>query len=615
MRLARRLLVGLAIAVGLVLLVAVAAPVLVPDDFLKREIAALVREKTGRELRIAGPVGFSLLPNLAFTASDAALSNAAGGVAANLLELKALDVSIRLLPLLRGRVEATAVKLTAPRLSLEIDADGRRNWLFRAAAKPGPAGSGGGGDFFSLASAHLAVVDGRVSYLDRRGGRKWAVADIGLAMALPSRTGPLDARGSAAWNGDAVTFSLAAASPDNLRHGGSSAAALHLASAGASIDFRGDIAAGRPIKATGALDLKIPSLRHLLAWWGVRVPEHVAGLGPLSAAGRVAIDAPKFSIEDAAIALDGIAAKGRLSLDGAGGRPVLAGHLDVDRLDLDPYVAARDAAPSPAAAAPKPTGPGSTSPQPPAGPSSAPLELAPLTAVDADLGISANSIRLRGFDSQKSALALRLKAGRLDVDIVGMSLYGGRGAGTITLDAGGAKPAFAAKLSLTGVEVGPLVHAVSGLDRISGKGDLVFDLAAKGGDPRELVSSLAGGGRVNLGDGELTGFVANPFAAGATIGGAEEAAKELRYSALSGSYTIANGTLKNTDLKVTAPGLSATGEGVVQLSPCRVEYRWLPIITGKGNADIAITGPCDNPVYRAKSLTITKGALAQKPRK
>jgi AsmA protein len=625
----RKLLIGLAVTVVAILAVVAAATMLVPAVFLKARIVEYVRAKTGRELQIAGPVSLSFFPQITLVASDVTLSNMAGGSAPNMLQLKAIEASGPLLPLFRGAIEADRIVVTQPQLNLEIDEDGRRNWVFRApqssATEPGPTASRE--DWFSVRAGRIEIDGGAVSYLDRRDGKIQAAAAIDMTVTLPHGAGPVDARGSADWDGETVRFVATAASLEALRHGASTPAIISVDSAPLSFDFRGDISRGRPVSAAGTISAKAPSLRRLLAWAGVPVGTRHSGFGPLSLKGKIDIGAAKYAVAGATIALDGSTATGDLTLERGGARPSLSGSLAVDRLNFDPYLKSPPETPVPAAPAavapssktgsPVPPAPASAPPpQPAPGPilSEVPLNLAPLKSLDADLRISASSIHLSGFDSGKSVLALRLKDGRMSLDVVEMALYGGKGFGIVVIDG----PAFAvaANLRLAGVEVQPLFAVIAHIDQLSGKGDLAFDLRSRGGNARELVAALDGNGRINLADGRISGVDAAQLMTTANVPDdvPKPTARALAYKTLSATYTVSRGILRNDDLKLNSPELTSTGAGTVDLPHCRVDYLWLPDLIDKGSAQIAITGPCDDPTYRAMSLTINRGMFPKRRR-
>src|SRR5271170_4679310 len=126
-------------AIGLAILL-VAALVVVPRfidwNRFKPEIAALAERATGRQLAIAGDVGFSLLPTPTLSAAGVRLSGAPGAAEPDLVRLKSLDARIAFGPLLGGRIVAESIVLVEPSLVVEPAAaalgggdTGWRDWL------------------------------------------------------------------------------------------------------------------------------------------------------------------------------------------------------------------------------------------------------------------------------------------------------------------------------------------------------------------------------------------------------------------------------------------------------------------------------------------------------
>jgi uncharacterized protein involved in outer membrane biogenesis len=61
----RHLLIGLAVLFTVIILALLATPLIVPSDFNAAQIASIVRQKTGRDLRISGPISFTVMPKFA----------------------------------------------------------------------------------------------------------------------------------------------------------------------------------------------------------------------------------------------------------------------------------------------------------------------------------------------------------------------------------------------------------------------------------------------------------------------------------------------------------------------------------------------------------------------
>ena len=101
-------------------------------NLLKGPITRAVSNSLGRELVIEGdlrPVWSWVHPRL--RAEGVRFANADWGKADYLLNAEAVEASISVLPLLAGRLVLPDVHLQGAELSLEQDADGRKNWILK----------------------------------------------------------------------------------------------------------------------------------------------------------------------------------------------------------------------------------------------------------------------------------------------------------------------------------------------------------------------------------------------------------------------------------------------------------------------------------------------------
>ncbi|HWV88921.1 MAG TPA: AsmA family protein, partial [Burkholderiales bacterium] len=101
-------------------------------NLLKGPITRAVSDATGRELVIEGrlgPVWSWVHPRL--RAEGVTFANADWGKADYLLSADAIEASISVFPLFTGRVVLPEVHLQGAELSLEQDADGRKNWILK----------------------------------------------------------------------------------------------------------------------------------------------------------------------------------------------------------------------------------------------------------------------------------------------------------------------------------------------------------------------------------------------------------------------------------------------------------------------------------------------------
>ena len=260
------------IVAALLVVAVVALPALVPAERIKAELVAKVKAATGRDLTIDGKVAVSVLPSLSVQVSGAALSNPPGYRAKELVRLGGLDVRLKLLPLLSGQIEIDSFVLREPAITLEVDGNGRGNWVFGdAAAAKAPAAktekseAAGKPGLSDVRLGDVRIVGGKLTYLDDKSGTTETVSAIDLALTLKSLDEPRVAKGGLTWHGQAVTIELDVAKPRALIEGQGSSAGVGIAAAPLKLAFAGTLAAAG---VTGALDLSSPSVRELAGWAG-----------------------------------------------------------------------------------------------------------------------------------------------------------------------------------------------------------------------------------------------------------------------------------------------------------------------------------------------------------
>lgn len=126
---------------ALVILALVAVVIFVDPNDYRDDIAGVVERETGRKLTLTGDLKLSVFPWVALETGAASLSDAAGFGDEPFVSIQDARVSVRLLPLLRGKLEVGKVQLTGARIRLVTDAQGRDNWADlgeRKADEPAP---------------------------------------------------------------------------------------------------------------------------------------------------------------------------------------------------------------------------------------------------------------------------------------------------------------------------------------------------------------------------------------------------------------------------------------------------------------------------------------------
>ena len=146
-------------------------------------LSSSVKEATGRELTIAGPVSLSIFPAISVKAEQVSLSNTAWASNPNMLLLKHVELDIRLLPLLKGSVEIKKINVIGLEANLETNKAGDGNWNLspptvntNQSGKQPDASSASSSDSTFISFATLDVMDARINYKDN--GRAASVIHI-----------------------------------------------------------------------------------------------------------------------------------------------------------------------------------------------------------------------------------------------------------------------------------------------------------------------------------------------------------------------------------------------------------------------------------------------------
>ncbi len=616
----RRLLTIIGIVVAVIIVLAVVVPMFIPAGVYRDQVVSAVQSATGRQLHINGAVKLTILPSLAIEANDVSFDNAPGGVAKQMATLTKLEVGVHLLPLLSGKIDIARFVLTDPVIHLEVDKAGRPNWEFgppEPAKKPGTTVTATA-QTDSLNQLQLGVVklvNGTVDYFDARTNTRYAASDIGVTVKLPSldEEGAID--GAVTWQGKPIKLSLVASRPRALM-GGAADSTLKVSVTSELIDFAfdGKMAGGAKSKLDGMLSVESNSVRSLATFAGSPPPIGGDGLAGFSLKGKVTSVGSAVSFDDIALKLDSLKAGGNLSIDANGAVPVVKGALTVGMLDLNPYLSAPAKAPAAAPAGPAPPA-AQGAPAASKDWSDAPIDTTPLKAIDIDLTIAADGLRYQKIEVGKSALAIAIKSGRLTLGLTQLQLYGGSGKGQVTVDGASGVPALTLGFNLSGVQAEPLLAAAIGLDKVTGTGQVNFDLSARGRSQRELVGALSGRGGFGFANGAIKGIdlaammknVQQAFLS-AVAGGAQQTA----FAELGGTFTASNGVISNNDLVLRSPVVQVKGSGTVSLPNKSVDYRVEPeasVNSKDYSVAVKITGPWDKLSYQPDlQAMITKNA-------
>lgn len=192
------LLAVVGIFVVLIVGTAIAVPLFFNPNDYKSQIAAAVKENSGRELTIAGDIDLSIFPWLGVSLSDVTLGNANGFGPGPFAQLKAMDVRVKLLPLLtKRRVEIRKVVVDGLALNLSKDKAGRSNWddltaSSEPADKPKTETPTENQPPVALAVGALDIRDVSLSYVDQQANKSYKLAKLTLETGPVTLEDPIE---------------------------------------------------------------------------------------------------------------------------------------------------------------------------------------------------------------------------------------------------------------------------------------------------------------------------------------------------------------------------------------------------------------------------------------
>jgi AsmA protein len=632
-----------------------------PAELVQAEAIRRVKAATGRDLVIAGPASFRFFPSIGFTLSDVSLSAPAGSNAKPLVTMSSMDLSVRLLTLLRQKVVVDRLILKNPVVELHVDEGGRRSWDFaerpqrsrepvrlaRASSTASDAGgtlpvadarltddglAAGGIDLENLELGNVGVENGTLHFSDARTGARQDATDINIKVSLRSVSRPLETSGNLIWKGEKIDLDATLTSIKTLMDNHPARIALTLASRVVKASYDGSFSLHEELDAEGAITANAQSLRDLAKWLGTDLPQ-VDGFGPFEMKGLLRLAGRVAALSNANIVLDGATITGQASVDTAQARPFVRGNLKFSELDLNKYAGPSGASRPPKAAKSKPSPSveksiddllNEQSPSTPgpkvkgytqrAGWSEGPIDASALGLIDAETQITVGRLFFKDLKVGQSVMKVDLKNKVLRSTFDDIQLYNGHGRGLVTLDAtAGNSVAIATNLTLDGIAAQPLLKDAANMDWLAGTAKISLVVTGQGQNQRQIVETLTGKTDILVTNGAIVGWnipgMIRGLSQGKLSGLNRTPSEKTDFSEMSSSWTITNGIAQNQDLRLQSPLLRVTGAGSVMLPSRQVDYMVRPVLVasleGQGAASkaqgleipVRIHGSWDKPSY------------------
>ena len=517
---------------------------LFPRDTLKTRIGEQIAAWTGRDVSLRGEPDIDFFPRLTVTLKDVRVGGPHDMHDAEVLSMDRLEGTVRLLPLVIGRVEIGSFTMVRPLIRLVRDDRGARNWVFDSGAAALQLAFAG-----DVPLGEFRVEDGTVVYESRAVGMVERLDSIDVSVGWPSVRQPIAVSGSAIWRGEHVALTGSAAAPFEFLNGDATPVVARLDSAPLAMVFTGHAVDAETPELSGSLEMSTPSLRGFAAWLGSPIGPG-STLGPARLSGVATVRASVLSVEKAQVALDGNSATGALQI-AVGDRPDIAGTLAFTHLDLTPYVG------------------GLSSPAATESWREVAFDTDWFGDLDADIRLSAGSVAAGSVGFGETAASVSLRNRRLELALARAEFLGGSLAGDLAVidleDAPGA--AIETQLRAAGFDLGQATAALGLFSPLSGRASAMVDLTSRGEDLGRLASGLTGIAKLELGDGTFPLFGIAEIA----VGGAGADPKRTGIAAatpvrgLSAGFSFASGVAILEMANVAALSFEASAKGWIGL--------------------------------------------------
>ncbi len=599
-----------------------------PNDY-KDDLAAAVKQYTGRELTINDPLSLSVFPWLGLEMGQVRLGNAPGFSSNAFAGIDKAELRIKILPLLRKELRIGTIVLDGFQLNLETNAQGGTNWsdwsgsqdaapTAKAAPQQPPAppsdANKQGAALAALAIDGIKITNGQIIIKDRQQQSSIALTNVEMTADHIAFGSPFafffgfDAKLS---DPDiAARITLKGNPLIDLASGtyAFSSANLHLAGTGAALpggkvdlDLTTDITAdlhketltisnillttydlnlsgevqGQTILSqptfTGELHLAAFSPKKLMQTMGLSPVEtadpHALTKAQTDLSFTVAPD--QAALTSLRLLLDTTTVTGTAHVNHFA-KPAIAFGIDVDAINADRYLPPKKEQPAPAnqEAAAKDT---QQAPVP------IPLPIEALRNLDIQGKLTVKALTVNRLKLSDLLFKLTAKQGKISLAPISAALYDGTFGGTAVLNVQGKIPRIQVTEKLTAMQVGPLLNDMTGKDTLTGTTRSTASLTTAGMTVEDFKANLNGNLAFDFANGAIKGINLPKMLRDAVTkikGGKPDpnAVNQTDFAALKGSATITKGILKNRDLLMMSPLMRVKGAGTVDLPQEGLNY-------------------------------------------
>jgi AsmA protein len=615
------------LALLLVLVIAVCLiPFMVNPNDYKADIAALIKNKTGRDVVFEGDITVSVFPWVGLKTEKMVISNKPGLQELPFITAAKSDINVKLLPLLSKKIEVNTITLEGLTLNLVKDKQGVSNWADLVAPNP-PSPSNAAtttakadtkniqpqSALAALTVGGIAIKNAQVNWDNQQTGERLELKNIHFTTDKFSFGEPVKVDLAVTVYGKDVKFPgdvklttalqvdekldnfvfsdshLEWLGSNKLKSGQPLAATITAANAAVNVSQQTLKFSGLQLQSGGLkLAAEITAEQFLdklsfqgsvvatpinpgvvLKQWDIALPKmnDAKALSNLGTNFHFKANPDQVELTNLDVTLDNSHSTGNVTIKNFA-NPAILFDVVVDAIDVDRYLAPSEKSSKPLVS------PGMAFA---AGTFSLPLDW--LRKLDAEGKLALGAMTINKMTLQDMHLTLSSKKGIVKVEQTAKQFYQGFYSGNINIDARAEKSSLVLNENLTNIHLEPFLKAIKGDAKVGGTVTVSTQLQAQASSPKEAKSNLTGKVNFFLKDGFIKGFNLQKMLENSKQlikGGAlpvDSQHDQTNFSEIKGTATINKGLLQNDDLIANTVKLRSTGKGGVNLNTEGVDYK------------------------------------------
>ena len=549
---------------------------LIPAQTIADYTEATLENSLSREVTLGSDPKLSIFPNIGVQLQNISIANAEWSTSDPLVEAEYLSVVVAIIPLLSGSVEIKSLELGGATVFLHRLKDGRANWNFKIeGVGDGSAENEPDGAQPKIKIDKLNFKDSMVTYLDE-GSKPQSISGIFGSIRKNSRNGQTYIDLNFNRNGENVEVSSKVAKLDDFLVGQITDVSLEINSGETIASYNGSFSTNG--NAEGRLQLISTNLTKLSFLISGKPSNTI--YDDLSFSSEIkSTDFASIQFNNAQIA-----------------SPFVNGSF-VSKIDLSkerPFVSANVVANSIGQAAAVESMDGTSLEERGSQNnwSNNKLDLSILNSFDANISVSAANLLAGPLTFAPASFEVRIDNGRAVTNLKSISGYEGVVSGEFVLNNRNGL-SVGGDLVASQISLKPFLSDTVESDKFSGLADFSVSFLGVGNSMNEIMNSLSGKGKLNIGSGTISGVDLDSLFRGQPTGGT------TIFDSMTATWMVESGIILNEDLLTQLPNVEAKGQGQIGVGKKDIDYTLTPALKIDGDEvalfPVKVEGPWIGP--------------------